>query len=599
MLYDGAFCLSCVLFAHETGHNGSKLNKLFKELLTNWQNAAKKFDDHHQHSVIHRDSMLRLARFRSVMLGETKGIDEQADNLRSARIQHNRGILTSITKTVVLAGRQNLSLRGHRNDSTHYSSPNPGNFQALLNFRVDSGDSKLKQHFETAKKNATYRSKTIQNKLITICGEQIKQKIISEIKESNCPIYSVLGDEATDCSNTEQMPIVLRYVDSNKEINERFIKFVECDRVTGEALAENIEHTLEEVGLHLENCRGQGYDGASAMSSQVKGVSGRILTKNPKALYFHCSSHRLNLVVAKTCELPSVKNMLGTAQKISSFFSPSPLRTQLLKKKMAEIGSKRQKLKSPSTTRWVERISSLNGMVELFEAIFQSLEYKMLNVNGDFNNSSSDANMYFRCIKSFEFIVSLVITSNVLHHTLSLTLELQRRKIDIVESIKQINLLKARVKELRNTVDDIHNQYYNEALELANNVNVKEKVPRICKVQTARENYDATNGCDYYRVKLTIPLLDHLIEQIEYRFPAEMSNLYSGFYIIPGIFLNCKGVDWKKEFMKFASSYIDDMPNYRSIHAELGLWEISWRKSFEDVVHDSVADTLRHCNELA
>jgi hypothetical protein len=73
------------------------------------------------------------------------------------------------------------------------------------------------------------------------------------------------------------MPIVLRYVDSSKEINERFVKFVQCERVMGEALANNIEDTLQELGLPLENCRGQGYDGASAMSSQSKGVSGRIL----------------------------------------------------------------------------------------------------------------------------------------------------------------------------------------------------------------------------------------------------------------------------------------------------------------------------------
>ena len=62
------------------------------------------------------------------------------------------------------------------------------------------------------------------------------------------------------------MTIVLRYVDSKKEINERFIKFVECDDgVTGEALAKNVEDTLNEIGLLLDQCRGQGYDGASAI----------------------------------------------------------------------------------------------------------------------------------------------------------------------------------------------------------------------------------------------------------------------------------------------------------------------------------------------
>ena len=202
-LYNGAFCLSCVLFGHQTGHNGSKLSKLFKEPLTNWQSAATKLEKHQKQSVIHHDSMLRLVQFRSVMTGETKGIDEQADNMRSARVQYNRDILSSITKTVILAGKQNLPLRGHRDDSQHYASPNPGNFQAFLDFRVDSGDTKLKQHFETGKKNATYRSKTIQNKLVKICGTQIQVKIVSEINNSNCPVYLVLADEATDCSSIE------------------------------------------------------------------------------------------------------------------------------------------------------------------------------------------------------------------------------------------------------------------------------------------------------------------------------------------------------------------------------------------------------------
>ena len=109
----------------------------------------------------------------------------------------------------MLAGWQNFALRSHRDDSHYYSSPNPGNFQALLNYRVDGGDTNLQQHFETGNKNATYCSKTIQNKLVKICGDQIRQSIVETIKKSLCPVYSVLADEATDGSNKEQMPIVL------------------------------------------------------------------------------------------------------------------------------------------------------------------------------------------------------------------------------------------------------------------------------------------------------------------------------------------------------------------------------------------------------
>ena len=84
-------------------------------------------------------------------------------------------------------GRQNIALRGHRDDSTYLKAQhgrNTGNFQELLDFRVKSGDSILEEHLKTAKSNANYRSKTIQNEIISCCGDYISQTIIKEIKES-------------------------------------------------------------------------------------------------------------------------------------------------------------------------------------------------------------------------------------------------------------------------------------------------------------------------------------------------------------------------------------------------------------------------------
>ncbi|XP_046856107.1 52 kDa repressor of the inhibitor of the protein kinase-like [Xenia sp. Carnegie-2017] len=252
---------------------------------------------------------------------------------------------------------------------------------------------------------------------------------------------------------------------------------------------------------------------------------------------------------------------------------------------MEKSGLRRKKLGAPSTTRWVERIRTLDGFVEAFVPVCQSLEYMKLNMNKDFDNSSRDAEGYLRSIKSFEFIVNLVITSNVLHHTMSLTVQLQQRMIDIAESIKHINLMKSQLKILRSSADTIHDQYYEEAVDLAN--------------RTTRENYPAHTAREYYRMKLTIPLLDHLIEQMEFRFSSEVCDIYRGFYIIPSIFLNCKDVNWKEEFMKFAVAYKEDMPHFRKIHAELGLWETNWKGGFEKVKYDSIADTLQTCNKLA
>ena len=44
----------------------------------------------------------------------------------------------------------------HRDDSTRDGKENLGNFQVLLDFRIDSGDHVLEKHFTIAAKNATY-----------------------------------------------------------------------------------------------------------------------------------------------------------------------------------------------------------------------------------------------------------------------------------------------------------------------------------------------------------------------------------------------------------------------------------------------------------
>ena len=65
-------------------------------------------------------------------------------------------------------------------------------------------------------RNATYRSKTTKNDIIAICGELITEQIVNEVKEAK--FFAILADEATDCSNVEQMSLVIRYVDRNCSI---------------------------------------------------------------------------------------------------------------------------------------------------------------------------------------------------------------------------------------------------------------------------------------------------------------------------------------------------------------------------------------------
>ena len=198
-------------------------------------------------------------------------------------------------------GRLGLAFREHRDDSQfhpnigEYSSGVVGNFVEVLNYRVRDGDLVLENHLRTCSKNARYISKTSQNELINCCGNYIKDILVKEIKENR--FFSVLADEASDCSNQEQLSLVIRFVDGSSEIREEFLRFLRCDLgLCGKALAETVLNDIANLTLDIQNCRGQEYDGASSVSGYINGLSAQILCINEKAIYTHCHSHRLNLV---------------------------------------------------------------------------------------------------------------------------------------------------------------------------------------------------------------------------------------------------------------------------------------------------------------
>jgi hypothetical protein len=142
------------------------------------------------------------------------------------KITRNRSILHSILKTIYLpvCGKQNITLRGHTEEKS--------NFIALINYRAET-DQILATHLQNSPPNARYLSPTVQNELIDICGRQLQQDIISECNSANC--FSVIADETTDVSTTEQIYLCVRYVgvDSDEEmcVKESFLGFAEAIKV--------------------------------------------------------------------------------------------------------------------------------------------------------------------------------------------------------------------------------------------------------------------------------------------------------------------------------------------------------------------------------
>ena len=105
---DGAFCLPCVLFAHQTSSKkGIQLDRLFHSPINTWTSATRKFKEHETNSETHKSALLIASEFKRSMEHASVPVHHQIDQA-AARMAEAK--LASILKTVILCGKQNLPL---------------------------------------------------------------------------------------------------------------------------------------------------------------------------------------------------------------------------------------------------------------------------------------------------------------------------------------------------------------------------------------------------------------------------------------------------------------------------------------------------------
>jgi hypothetical protein len=82
-------------------------------------------------------------------------------------------------------------------------------------------------------------------------------------------------------------------------------------------MTDQISEIVESKGLSFDQCRGQGYDGASTMSGAYFGVQKFIHDMQPLTVYVHCAAHNLNLSVCSTWYSDIFCHNAGTVRVLS------------------------------------------------------------------------------------------------------------------------------------------------------------------------------------------------------------------------------------------------------------------------------------------
>ena len=412
-------------------------------------------------------------------------------------------------------------------------------------------------------------------------------------------------DEVTS-HNQELMPLCVRFVDVQKNIREEFIQFSTLSRVTGEAIAARICSDLTNLGLDLKNIRGQGYDGASSMSSNRVGVQALIRQHSPLAFYTHCSGHCLNLVICHSCSFPIVRNVIDKMKATCLFFLNSPKRNGLLceivSSNVVEV-SKRKPLIDLCKTRWAERHSAYQHFYQSHKFIVMAFEAIALGLHrGDLSDnysaatwdpdSKTTANSLLHAVTTFEFIIGFLIIYQYLSHLAGISVKLQSTTLDILQAFQEVDKVKHFYKRTRESIQEGFIKIYEQAERLGTAVNVQPSKPRTCIHQRNRPNAEAETVKEWYRVNVAVPFLDHIIVELDSQFSAIAQTSTRLLGLVPSIM--CSQNDF--DISEAVELYHDDLPSPELFDQEFSRWRDIYVHKAVDQRPKTCASALKECD---
>ncbi|XP_020418044.1 zinc finger MYM-type protein 1-like [Prunus persica] len=273
---------------------------------------------------------------------------------------------------------------------------------------------------DKAPQNAQYIAHDIQKQILHIFANKVRKAICKELWKNK---FCILVDESIDESGKEQMAIIIRFVDCDGFIRERFFDIVSVVDTNALTLKKEICKVLGNNDILVENMRGQEYDDASNMRGSWNGLQGLFFQDCPYTYYVHCFAHCLQLALngaAKDVKvlwrlflmLTNIVNFVSASAKHRSELNliRKVELNGLLDSGELEIGrglNQARSLKRAGATSWGSHYASITSLLCLFKET--KLLLQEINDHGPNQQFRGDAESNYIAMMSFEFVFSLVL----------------------------------------------------------------------------------------------------------------------------------------------------------------------------------------------
>ena len=392
----------------------------------------------HEKMMSYRESLAPNG--RGTVLNQMHG-----DAYNVAFIEKNRKHVKVVIDIVMLCAKNDIPLRGHRETA---ESLNKGNFLELFKF-ITKYDPEVQKRLDEMKSNATMMSPEIQNELLECAASLLLRNIKKEVHESSH--FAILGDEYKDQSKRELVAVCLRYIHGGV-IKERAIGFAETGDMTADGISKKILQVLEPLELDPSRCVGFCFDGASVMSGNKGGVHVLLKKTFKSAVYVHCNSHRLNLVLCTAAKVSgNISSFFDTVNALYSFMTGVRRHARFIELQKEMHPTRRVKeLERATDTRWSSRSGAISKTLELLDVL---LEHLAECLDESDRRTSQEADSLLQQIQTKKFIFLLVAFGKLFDTSDFATKGLQDPKSCVSECIALIESVKNRFKTFRDNTN--------------------------------------------------------------------------------------------------------------------------------------------------
>ena len=292
-------------------------------------------------------------------------------------------------------------------------------------------------------------------------GKTVQKSIVDEIKQAN--YFALIVDSTPDASHTDQLTIIIRYVDLDQKIQERFICFISIEHHDATYLEKTILSALSELGLNINNCRGQTYDNAANMSGIYNGLQAKIKCYSKNAEFVPCAGHSLNLVgnTAAECSSKAIR-FFDFIQNLFFFFSSSTKRWDQLMNTDQKLS---HTLKRICDTRWSSRAEAVLTVRMNFSSIKTVLGEICINPS-EKPIAKIEAKKLHSSFEDLETALLLIFWNTLLQRINATNKSLQSKECNLQKGTYLLKSLSEFILSIR-TNDAYFHQMEKEAIELS------------------------------------------------------------------------------------------------------------------------------------